>query len=81
MEPILATVGLNYATTMHGAQCVMTSGEHLMLMWSVDNLDLLGQVKSRFEDANGLQQLQVNRISIVVCINAYQQITVSITTI
>jgi len=44
VEPILATVGLSYATTMHGAQCVMTSGEHLMLMWSVDNLDLLEQV-------------------------------------
>ena len=45
VEPILPMVELSFATTMPGAQCAMTSGELLMLMWSVDNLDLLGQVR------------------------------------
>jgi len=44
VDQTLVKVELRYATTMYGAQCVMTSGELLMLMWPVDSLDLLQQV-------------------------------------
>ena len=35
-----------FVTTMHGALCVMTFGEHLMQMWPVDNLDFDDQVST-----------------------------------
>jgi len=34
-----------FVTTMHGALCVMTFGEHLMQMWPVGNLDFDDQVQ------------------------------------
>jgi len=45
MDQTLVRVELRYATTMYGVPCVMTSGERLMLMWPVDSLDLLQQVR------------------------------------
>jgi len=39
-------VVLRFVTTMHGAQCVMTSGTILMPMWSADSLGLLQQASS-----------------------------------
>jgi len=35
-----------FVTTMLGALCVMTFGEHLMQMWPVDNLDFDDQVST-----------------------------------
>ena len=37
-------VELKCATMQHGGQCVMTSGEPLMLLWSVDSWDSPQQV-------------------------------------
>jgi len=41
-------VVLRFATTMHGAQYVMTSGTILMPMWSADSLGLLQQAQRPF---------------------------------
>ena len=41
-----AEVVWRFATTMHGAQCVMICGTTMMPAWSVDNLGSFGQVST-----------------------------------
>jgi len=44
VEQMTLRVELKCATMRCGAQCVMTSGELLMLLWSADSLDSPQQV-------------------------------------
>ena len=46
MEQAILKVVWRFVTAMLGAPCVMTSGEQLMQVWPVDNLDLVDQVSS-----------------------------------
>ena len=46
VEQAILKAVLRFVTTMHGALCVMTFGEHLMQMWPVDNLDFDDQVST-----------------------------------
>ena len=57
-----------FATIMPGAQCVMTSGELLMLMWPVDSWDSLAIVRNT---ANQLQCLNLQFPPKIVCSKQY----------
>ena len=44
VDQLTLRVELKCATMQHGVQCVMTLGEQLMLLWSVDSWDSQQQV-------------------------------------
>ena len=46
VEQAILKVVWRFVTAMPGALCVMTFGEHRMLMWPVDNLDFVDQVST-----------------------------------